>query len=558
MQQIFQLMVTIQIQNTNKTLTIPFGMSVQQLAKEENIRLEYPVMGALINNKVRECAYRIHKPCTVQFFDMTSSYGHLMYTRSVYFILYKAVKEILPKQVKLKILHSISGGKYCELDNLDQPLDQALVSRLYKRMREIVESNIPFERVELPSKEAVQLFKDEGLEDKYELLRNRTRIYTSIYKLGDTVNYYFGNLAPSTGVIHLFGLELYESGMLLKVPQPQHPTTLSHTHQVPKLFSVYQDYKKWANTIGIPYVYNVNKKIAEGNIQDTILITEAYHEKLLAKIADQIHERKSKVVLISGPSSSGKTTTCKRLSVQLGILGYDPVQISVDDFFVEREETPKDEKGEYDFESVDAIDLKLFNDTLNRLLQGEEVPLPTFDFSAGKKVWKGNTIKLRDNSILVIEGIHCLNPRLTEQIDDNIKFKLFVSALTCISIDRQNPIPTTDNRLIRRIIRDYNYRGYSAQQTISRWPSVRRGENRNIFPFQENADAMFNTSLICEMGVLKKYAIPILLAVPENCVEFAEAYRLLKFLSYFKVIQEENIPGTSILREFVGGSKFKY
>ena len=558
MQQIFQLMVTIQIQNTNKTLTIPFGMSVQQLAKEENIRLEYPVMGALINNKVRECAYRIHKPCTVQFFDMTSSYGHLMYTRSVYFILYKAVKEILPKQVKLKILHSISGGKYCELDNLDQPLDQALVSRLYKRMREIVESNIPFERVELPSKEAVQLFKDEGLEDKYELLRNRTRIYTSIYKLGDTVNYYFGNLAPSTGVIHLFGLELYESGMLLKVPQPQHPTTLSHTHQVPKLFSVYQDYKKWANTIGIPYVYNVNKKIAEGNIQDTILITEAYHEKLLAKIADQIHERKSKVVLISGPSSSGKTTTCKRLSVQLGILGYDPVQISVDDFFVEREETPKDENGEYDFESVDAIDLKLFNDTLNRLLQGEEVPLPTFDFSAGKKLWKGNTIQLHPNSILVIEGIHCLNPRLTEQIDDSIKFKLFVSALTCISIDRQNPIPTTDNRLIRRIIRDYNYRGYSAQQTISRWPSVRLGENRNIFPFQENADAMFNTSLICEMGVLKKYAIPILLAVPENCVEFAEAYRLLKFLSYFKVIQEENIPGTSILREFVGGSKFKY
>lgn len=551
-------MITVHIQNTNKTLTIPFGMTVQELAKQENIRLEYPVMGALINNKVRECAYRIHKPCTVQFFDMTSSYGHLMYTRSVYFILHKAVKETLPKQVKLKILHSISGGKYCELDNLDQALDHALVSRLYKRMREIVESNIPFERMELPSKEAVQLFKDEGLEDKYELLRNRTRIYTSIYKLGDTVNYYFGNLAPSTGVIHLFGLELYESGLLLKVPQPQHPTTLSHTHQVPKLFSVYQDYKKWANTIGIPYVYNLNKTIAEGKIQDMILITEAYHEKLLAKIADQIHERKSKVVLISGPSSSGKTTTCKRLSVQLGILGYDPVQISVDDFFVEREETPKDENGEYDFESVDAIDLKLFNDTLNRLLQGEEVPLPTFDFSAGKKLWKGNTIQLRPNSILVIEGIHCLNPRLTEQIDDSIKFKLFVSALTCISIDRQNPIPTTDNRLIRRIIRDYNYRGYSAQQTISRWPSVRRGENRNIFPFQENADAMFNTSLMCEMGVLKKYAIPILLAVPENSVEFAEAYRLLKFLSYFKVIQEENIPGTSILREFVGGSKFKY
>ena len=551
-------MITIHIQNTNKTLTIPFGMSVQQLAKAENIRLEYPILGALINNKVRECAYRIHKPCTVQFFDITSSYGHLMYTRSVYFILHKAVKDILPSKVKLKILHSISGGKYCELDNLDQPLNQRVVSLLYKRMKEIVDSDLPFERMELPTQEAVQLFKQEGLDDKHELLRHRTRIYTSIYKLGNTVNYYFGNLVPSTGLIHLFGLELYESGMLLKAPQQNHPTTLSHTHEVPKLFSVYQDYKKWANLIGIPYVYNVNSKIIEGKIQDTILISESYQEKVLAQLADQIHERQSKVVLISGPSSSGKTTSCKRLSVQLGILGYDPVQISVDDFFVEREDTPKDEKGEYDFESIDAIDLRLFNDTLKRLLQGEEVPLPTFDFTLGKKMWKGNTIRLKPNSVLVIEGIHCLNPRLTEQIEESIKFKIFVSALTCISIDRQNPIPTTDNRLIRRIIRDYNYRGYSARETISRWPSVRRGENRNIFPFQENADAMFNTSLICEMGVLKQYAIPILTAVPENCVEYAEAYRLQKFLSYFKGIPEEKIPGTSILREFVGGSKFKY
>ncbi len=551
-------MITIHIQNTNKILTIPFGMSIQQLAEAEEIRLEYPILGALINNKVRECAYRIHKPCTVQFFDITSSYGHLMYTRSVYFILHKAVKDILPSKVKLKILHSISGGKYCELDNLDQPLNQRVVSLLYKRMKEIVDSNLPFERMELPTQEAVQLFKQEGLDDKHELLRHRTRIYTSIYKLGNTVNYYFGNLVPSTGLIHLFGLELYESGMLLKAPQQNHPTTLSHTHEVPKLFSVYQDYKKWANLIGIPYVYNVNSKIIEGKIQDTILISESYQEKVLAQLADHIHERQSKVVLISGPSSSGKTTSCKRLSVQLGILGYDPVQISVDDFFVEREDTPKDEKGEYDFESIDAIDLRLFNDTLKRLLQGEEVPLPTFDFTLGKKMWKGNTIRLKPNSVLVIEGIHCLNPRLTEQIEESIKFKIFVSALTCISIDRQNPIPTTDNRLIRRIIRDYNYRGYSARETISRWPSVRRGENRNIFPFQENADAMFNTSLICEMGVLKQYAIPILTAVPENCVEFAEAYRLQKFLSYFKGIPEEKIPGTSILREFVGGSKFKY
>ena len=282
-------------------------------------------------------------------------------------------------------------------------------------------------------------------------------------------------------------------------------------------------------------------------------------EKKFLQIAEDIHQRKDvKMVLISGPSSSGKTTSCKRLSVQLSILGYNPVQISVDDFFVEREDTPLDENGEKDFECIDAIDLPLFNKTLNDLLDGKEVPLPTFDFQTGHKVWKGNTIKMEENSILVIEGIHCLNPRLTEQIDDSLKFKLFVSALTSISIDRQNPIPTTDNRLIRRIIRDYNYRGYSAQETISRWASVRRGENKNIFPYQENADAMFNTSLICEMGVLKQYAVPILLAVPETSTEFAEAYRLLKFLSYFKVIPEKNIPGTSILREFVGGSKFSY
>lgn len=551
-------MIAIHIQNTNKDLTIPFGMTVQELAKQENIHLEYPIMGALINNKVRECAYRIHKPCIVQFFDKTSRYGHLMYFRTVYFLLHKAVRDILPKEVRLKILHSISGGKYCELDHLNQALNQALVNRLYKRMKEIVDSNLPIERMELPTNEAVEMFKEQGLEDKYELLRHRSHIYTSIYKLGDTVNYYFGNLAPSTGLIDMFSLELYESGMLLKAPQPERPTVLAHTHQVPKLFAVYQEYKKWANMIGIPCVYNVNKHIVDGKIQDTILITEAYQEKQLAHIADQINERKAKVVLISGPSSSGKTTTCKRLSVHMSLLGYDPVQISVDDFFVEREETPKDENGEYDFEAIDAIDLKLFNDTIKRLLQGEEVPLPTFDFTQGKKLWKGNTIQLKENSVMVIEGIHCLNPRLTEQIDDDIKFKLFVSALTCISIDQQNPIPTNDNRLIRRIIRDYNYRGYSAQETISRWPSVRRGENRNIFPFQENADAMFNTSLICEMGVLKKYAIPILDAVPENCEEFAEAYRLKKFLSYFKVIPENNIPGISILREFVGGSKFKY
>lgn len=550
--------ITAKILNNNTTKEIPFGITVKELAEQENIVLDYPVIGALVNNKVRECAYPIHKPCVVQFFDMSSVHGHRMNVRSIFFVFYKAIRDCLPNTVKLRILHSISGGKYCELDHLDQPLDDNLVKKLKERMVEICKADLPFERIEMPSNEAIELFKKNGLDDKYELLQHRSRLYTSVYNLDGTINYYFGKLAPSTGYCNIFDLELYESGILLKVPQPMHPTYLSHTHKLPKLFSVYKEYKNWANKIGVPYVYNINKKIAEGKIQDTILITEAYHEKLLANIADEIHQRDAKMVLISGPSSSGKTTTCKRLSVQLGILGYDPVQISVDDFFVEREETPLDENGEKDFECIDAIDLKLFNDTLTRLINGEEVPLPTFNFTTGHKEWKGNTIQLKPNSIMVIEGIHCLNPRLTSQIEDSIKFKIFVSALTCISIDSQNPIPTTDNRLLRRIIRDYNYRGYSAKDTISRWPSVRRGENKNIFPFQENADVMFNTSLICELGVLKKHAIPILLAVPETCPEFAEAYRLLKFLSYFKVISEQDIPGTSILREFVGGSKFDY
>ncbi|MCQ2272154.1 MAG: nucleoside kinase [Bacteroidales bacterium] len=550
--------IPVKILNNNTSKEVPFGITIQELAKQENIILEHPVIGAMVNNKVREGAYPIHKPSVIQFFDTASLHGNRMIVRSIYFILYKAIKDCLPNTVKLKLLHSISGGKYCELDNLNQPLDNSLVKKLKDRMNEICKADFPFERIEMPTEEAVELFKSQGLEDNYELLRNRSRLYTSVYRLDGLVNYYYGNLAPSTSFCSLFDLELYESGLLLKVPQTMHPTYLTRTHKLPKLFSVYKEYKNWANTIGVPYIFNINQKIDEGKIQDTILITEAYHEKLLAKIADEIHNRNSKMVLISGPSSSGKTTSCKRLSVQLGILGYDPVQISVDDFFVEREETPLDENGEKDFECIDAIDLNLFNSTLSKLINGEEVPLPTFNFSTGHKEWKGNTIKLKSNSIMVIEGIHCLNPRLTSQIDDNIKYKIFVSALTCISIDSQNPIPTTDNRLLRRIIRDYNYRGYSAKETISRWPSVRRGENKNIFPYQENADVMFNTSLICELGILKPYAIPILLAVPENCPEFAEAYRLMKFLSYVKVIPEKDIPGTSILREFVGGSNFNY
>ncbi|MCR4680147.1 MAG: nucleoside kinase [Bacteroidales bacterium] len=543
----------------NKMMDVPYGMSLGEMAAQNHIKLTDDILGALVNNKVRDLTYRVHKPAIIDFFDYMSTYGHDMYVRSLYFLLCKAVDDLLPRKVKLHIKHSISGGRYCTITNMDETLDEDLVNRLYKQMRLVVEKNIPFERVGMITPDAIKMFQDHGLEDKFALFKNRDRIFTSVYCLEDTVNYYYGFMVPSTGYLKMFGLEKYESGMLLKVPSAKNINAIPKTRQFPKLFAVYKQNKEWAEQMGVPHVSDMNQLVEDGKAQDTILMAEAFQEKRIASVAEEIKNRGNvKMVLISGPSSSGKTTTCKRLSVQLGVLGYHPVQISVDDFFVEREETPKDKDGKYDFEALEAVDLKLFNKTLSELIQGKCVELPTFDFANGTKRWTGKSIQLDEKSIMVIEGIHCLNPRLTEMVPDDIKFKIFVSALTSISIDRQNPIPTTDNRLIRRIVRDYNYRGYSAMDTLRRWRSVRNGEEKNIFPFQENADEMINTSLIFELGVLKPYAIAILREVPETAVEFAEATRLLKFLSFFKTIPEKAIPETSILREFVGGSKFSY
>ncbi|MBR3572511.1 MAG: nucleoside kinase [Bacteroidales bacterium] len=551
--------VSIYCITMKKVVEVPYGTPLQEFIKTHHIQLETDVLGALVNNKVRDLTYRIHKPAIIDFFDYSSTYGHDMYVRSLYFLLCKAVDDLLPRSVKLHIKHSISGGRYCTITNMDEPLTEDLVSRLYQQMRKLVDKDLPIERVGMLTPDAVKLFQDHGLEDKFELFKNRDRIFTSVYALGDVVNYYYGFMVPSTGYLKMFGLEKYESGMLLKVPSSKNINVLPKTRHLPKLFSVYQRQKEWAEQMGVPYVYEMNRLVAEDKALDTILMAEAFQEKRIASVADAIKNRPEvKMVLISGPSSSGKTTTCKRLSVQLGVLGYHPVQISVDDFFVERDETPKDKNGKYDFEALEAVDLPLFNKTLADLIAGKRVELPTFDFANGTKLWTGKSIQLDEKSIMVIEGIHCLNPKLTEQVPDEVKFKIFVSALTSISIDRQNPIPTTDNRLIRRIVRDYNYRGYSAVDTLRRWRSVRNGEEKNIFPFQENADEMINTSLIFELGVLKPYATAILNEVPETCVEYAEATRLLKFLSFFKTIPEVAIPGTSILREFVGGSKFNY
>lgn len=550
-------MATIFCTNTQKDVDFQYGKSLSDFIKEENITLDNNILGALVNNKVRSLSYKIHKPSVVTFFDITSSYGHEMYFRSVYFILFKAIHDLYP-EAKLKILHSISGGKYCEIDNMQEALTQEVVNRIYQKMDEIISKDIPFERKEVFTQKAMDMYEKMGLSDKSDIFRGRKRLFTTIYQLDNVVNYYYSHLLPSTGYIKMYKIELYESGIILKIPSRKRPDTISQTRRMPKLFAVYKEFKDWANQMGVPYVADINKRVEDKTIQNLILQTEAYQEKIWANTADEIKERNSKIILISGPSSSGKTTSCKRMSIQLSILGYKPIEISVDDFFVEREDTPRDKNGEYDFETIDAIDIELFNTTLKNLLDGKEVELPIFNFTTGKKEWHGKKCKMEKNSILIIEGIHCLNPALTEKIDDSWKYKIFVSALTSLSIDMQNPIPTSDNRLLRRIIRDYNYRGYSAAETIRRWPSVRNGEEKYIFPYQENADRMFNTSLLYEMGVIFPYILPILFEVPETAPEYPEAFRLIKFLSYFKPIPESLIPGTSIIREFVGGSKFKY
>jgi uridine kinase len=547
----------ITIPNINQTLEIEYGAPLSEIVKNENIALRYPILGALVNNQVRSLHYRIHKPCRVEFFDITSSYGHGMYTRSLYFILNKSIKTLFP-HAKLNILHSISGGKYCEIENIHHPIDESVLLKIKDKMNEVIAADFPFLRKEMPYDEVVEAYKKQGIEKEKSIFNETKKIYFTVYQLEDSINYYYGSLLPSTGYITLYGLELYEQGLLLKIPNRKRPETISQSRKMPKLFNVYHQFKEWGNQLGIPYIYNLNEKIDTGEIGELILTTEALQEKVWAKIADEIHKKEAKMVLISGPSSSGKTTSCKRLSVQLSVIGYHPVQISVDDFFVEREQTPRDKNGNYDFEALEAIDLELFNKTLDDLLSGKEVELPTFNFQLGTKQWKGKKISMQKNSILVIEGIHCLNPKLTASIAEDTKYKIFVSALTSLSVDSQNPIPTTDTRLIRRMIRDHNYRGYSALDTLRRWQSVRDGEEKNIFPYQENADVMFNTSLIYELAVLRPYAMPILMAVPEYEPEFAEAIRLIKFLNFFKPISDDMIPGTSILREFVGGSKFVY
>lgn len=549
--------VQIRCKNNKKTQKVANGSTLSDIFSSFNLKMEHGPVSAKVNNKVEGMHYRVYNNKDIEFLDMRTSSGSRAYTRTLFFVLCKAVQDLYPgHDVVIDI--PVSNGFYVDV-RLERDVTVEDVDCIRKRMQEIVDARMPIRRYMVPTEDAIALFEEKGDVEKVKLLRTSGSLYTTYYKIGEYVDFYYGTLLTNTSQLYLFGLEKYYDGMLLRIPSLQNPDELGEVTRQDKMFEIFKEHHHWQDIIGIRTVGDFNAAVDAGHATDIINISEALQEKKIAQIAEQIAARPGvKLVLLAGPSSSGKTTSCKRLSIQLAVNGLKPLQISLDDYFVDRERTPKDENGEYDYESIYALDLQKINDQFNALFRGEEVELPKYDFQSGKSKKSGQRLTMNDNNVLVVEGIHALNPELTAQIPNEQIFRVYASALTTILLDNHNYIPTTDNRLLRRIIRDYKYRGVSAQDTIHRWPSVRAGENKWIFPFQENADAMLNTAMLYELAVLKMQAEPLLEQVPENCDEYAEAYRLLKFLKYFKGIPFNNLPPTSLLREFLGGSSFHY
>ena len=551
--------ITIYCKNNNTYKDVPIGSSLLDIYTAVGAPLRYRPMNAQVNNKTESLNFRCWQPKDIEFIDYTQLSGLRTYVRSLCHIFSKAVYDIWPTAT-LNLEHPVSKGYYCVIYN-GKNIDLETIEKIKKRMWELIDADLPFLHKSVRTVDAAVLFRERGMNDKARLIETAGLPYTSYYELEGYINFFYGCLTPSTGYIQLFDLEPYMDGVLLRIPKQTDPMELQPVIKQDKMFEAYKEHLTLQRTVGLDNVGDLNLAIEKGRSQDIILVSEAMQEKQVAKIAEKIadgYKEGIRIVLISGPSSSGKTTFCKRLQVQLTTNLLHPVGISLDDYFLNREDTPKDEHGEYDFESLYALDLPYFNKDLKKLLSGEEIELPSFNFESGRRIFKGKKLKLRENSILVIEGIHALNPELTEFIDDKYKYRVYVSVLTSISLDNHNWIPTTDNRLLRRIIRDYRFRGYSAEDTINRWPSVRRGEDKWIFPYQENADAMFNSAMLYELAALRKYAEPILAQVPESNKANAEAYRLLRFLRYFNYIPTEELPGTSLLREFLGGGSFKY
>ena len=551
-------MIQIRCKNNKKTQKVAIGSTLFDIFSDFGLQMSHGPISCKVNNKVEGLHYRVYNNKDLEFLDMTSPSGSRAYTRTLFFVLCKAVKDIFPVSPDVIIDIPVSNGFYVDV-RLGRSLTDEEVAKIRTRIQEIIDAKMPIRRFMVPTEDAIALFQEKGDVEKVKLLKTSGSIYTTYYKIGDYVDYYYGTLLTNTSELYLFGLEKYYDGMLLRIPSLKNPDELGELTRQDKMFEIFKEHHRWQDILGIRTVGDFNQAVEAGFTTDIINISEALQEKKIAQIAEEIAHRKGvKLVLLAGPSSSGKTTSCKRLSIQLAVNGLKPLQISLDDYFVDREKTPKDEHGEYDYESIYALDLQLINDQFNALFRGDEVELPKYDFQSGKSKKSGKKLKMSDNNVLVVEGIHALNPELTSQIPDDQIFRVYASALTTILLDNHNYVPTTDNRLLRRIIRDYKYRGVSAQETIHRWPSVRAGENKWIFPFQENADAMLNTAMLYELAVIKTQAEPLLQQVPENCEEYAEAYRLLKFLKYFKGIPYNNLPPTSLLREFLGGSSFHY
>ena len=550
-------MIQIRCKNNKKTQKVEIGSTLFDVFSAFDLKMTHGPVSARVNNKVEGMHYRVYNSKDVEFLDMASASGSRAYTRTLFFVLCKAVQDIYPN-TDVVIDIPVSNGFYVDI-RLGRPVVEEDVNILRRRMQEIIDAKMPIRRYMVPTEDAIALFQEKGDVEKVKLLKTSGSIYTTYYKIGEYVDFYYGTLLTNTSGLYLFGLEKYYDGMLLRIPSLKDPDKLGEMTKQDKMFDIFKEHHRWQDILGIRTVGDFNQAIDAGHATDIINISEALQEKKIANIAEDIANRQGvKLVLLAGPSSSGKTTSCKRLSIQLAVNGLKPLQISLDDYFVDRDRTPKDDNGEYDFESIYALNLDLLNEQFNALFRGEEVELPKYDFPSGKSVKSGKKLKMEPNNVLVVEGIHALNPELTAHIPQDQIYRVYASALTTILLDNHNYIPTTDNRLLRRIIRDYKYRGVSAQETIHRWPSVRAGENKWIFPYQENADAMFNTAMLYELSVLKMQAEPLLQQVPENCEEHAEAYRLLKFLKYFKGIPYNNLPPTSLLREFLGGSSFHY
>ena len=549
-------MIRIYCINNGETKEFVPGISLQEVYESFGLDMPHGAVSARVNNKVEGLAFKVYNHKDVEFIDITSDSGMRTYVRTLFFILSKAIGELYPDG-EVIIEHPISKGYFCSL-RIGRSVTQDDVDAIQCRMQEIIASDMPIHRVNCHTDDAIEIFSQEGRTDVVTLLKTTGKLYSTYYKLGDKVDFYYGSLLPSTGKIHLFELQQFHDGILLRVPSRENPDILEEIVRQDKMRGVFSEHHHWQEILGVSTVGDFNTACRKGHTTDLINVAEALQEKRIAGIADDIFRSGARIVLISGPSSSGKTTFSKRLSIQLMTNGLRPVALSLDDYFVDREHTPLDEQGEYDFESLYAVDLPFFNEQLSALLQGNEVQLTKFDFTTGKRVLTDRKLSIDKHTVLIIEGIHALNPELTSHIPAAEKYKVYVSALTSIMLDDHNYIPTTDNRLLRRILRDYKYRGYSAEDTISRWPSVRKGEEKWIFPYQENADAMFNSALLFELAILRNHLNPILEQVKENRPEYSEAYRLHKFLQYFESIPDNDLPPTSLLREFLGGSSFEY